>query len=100
VESQPGYGSIFTFTLPIFSLSKLLSPLLTEQGRLRDSFIVLQVDLLPLSSMPAGQDWKSIRRLALEILERCIYYVDKDLVLPPMISAARVEGFLSSPAPI
>jgi signal transduction histidine kinase len=92
VESQPGSGSIFTFTLPIFSLAKLLFPLITTQGHLRECLVLLSAELLPLRRVE-GQDWRNIRRLVLEILEHCIYYVDKDLILPNLGDASRPEPF-------
>src|SRR5205823_14677430 len=42
VTSQVGEGSIFTFTLPRFSLGKLLTPLITHQGRLRDALVLIK----------------------------------------------------------
>ncbi len=44
VESQTGHGSTFTFNLPLFSLSKLLSPVITEQGRLREALTLVSVE--------------------------------------------------------
>src|SRR5712692_7222888 len=35
VSSEPGQGSTFTFTMPTYSLSKLLAPVITYQDRLR-----------------------------------------------------------------
>ena len=34
--SQPGSGSTFSFTLPLYSLAKLLFPVITHHGRLRE----------------------------------------------------------------
>jgi sigma-B regulation protein RsbU (phosphoserine phosphatase) len=39
VESQPGYGSTFSFTLPLFSDAKVLFPVVADQGQpLKSSF--------------------------------------------------------------
>ncbi len=82
VASEPGHGSTFTFTLPIYSLAKLLFPLITEQGRLRENLVLVKVGLRPRHH-PTRGNWKEVCSRAFEVLQRCVY-PDKDLVLPPM----------------
>lgn len=91
VASEPGQGSTFTFTLPIYSLAQLLSPVITHQGALRSSLVLVEVDLKPLSSPPRGS-WKETWQQCLETLRRCVY-LDKDLVLPPIGSSTATETF-------
>ncbi|MGA9384537.1 MAG: hybrid sensor histidine kinase/response regulator [Candidatus Sulfotelmatobacter sp.] len=91
VSSELGQGSTFTFTLPIYSLAKLLAPVITYQDGLRPSFVLVRVDLRPLTSPPRG-NWKETWQQALEILRRCVY-LDKDLVLPPMGISGLTETF-------
>jgi signal transduction histidine kinase len=91
VASQPGSGSTFSFTLPIYSLAKLLLPVIAHQGRLRESIVLMRVELTPLSKSLRGS-WRETCQQCLEILRKCIY-VDKDLVLPPMGSGGPVETF-------
>lgn len=91
VVSEVGHGSTFTFTLPIYSLAKLLSPAVTHQDKLRNSFVLVEVELKPLSTHPRG-DWRGLQQQALDTLKRCVY-LDKDLVLPPMGSATPEETF-------
>src|SRR5580700_2714360 len=79
VSSEPGQGSTFTFTLPVYSLAKLLTPVIIHEDRLRPSFVLLRIELAPLSSLPRG-NWKDTWRQCLEILRHCVY-LDKDLVL-------------------
>jgi signal transduction histidine kinase len=93
VSSEPGQGSTFTFTLPAYSLPKLLAPVVAHNGRLRNSFVLVRVDLTPLSSPPRG-NWKETWQQCLETLRRCLY-LDKDLVLPPMGSSGAVETFFA-----
>ena len=91
VASQPGSGSTFSFTLPLYSLAKLLLPVITLQGRLREAIVLVRVELTPLSKRcaeagkkPASAVWSSCAV--------CIY-VDKDLVLPPIGNSGPVETF-------
>jgi signal transduction histidine kinase len=82
VASELGNGSTFSFTLPLYSLAKLLAPVILHQNKLRDAIVLLKVDVRPLSK-PVRGNWKEIAQRCLEILQRCVY-LDKDLVLPPM----------------
>jgi len=83
--SEPGHGSTFSFHLPVYSLARLLGPVITEKGRLRPSFVLVHAVLKPLTPLPLG-NWKETCQRALELMRNCVY-VDKDLVLPPMASA-------------
>jgi signal transduction histidine kinase len=91
VASEIGNGSTFSFTLPLYSLPKLLFPLITHAGQLRDAVVLLTVELTPVSSSPKG-NWKEICRQSLETLRRCVY-LDKDLVLPVMGIVGTSETF-------
>jgi len=82
VASEIGDGSTFSFTLPLYSLAKLLFPVITYEGRLRDSIVLIKVELTPLSN-PPRTNWKDICQQAMDTLRRCIY-LDKDLLLPVM----------------
>jgi hypothetical protein len=89
--SQLGSGSTFSFTLPLFSLAKLLLPIITFQGRLRDSIVLVRVELTPLANSLGGS-WKETCQRCLELLRRCIF-VDKDLVLPSTGGSGPGETF-------
>ncbi|MFZ0318298.1 MAG: hybrid sensor histidine kinase/response regulator [Candidatus Sulfotelmatobacter sp.] len=91
VSSKPGQGSTFTFTLPAYSLAKLLAPVVTYKDRLRPSFVLVRVELASLSVPPRG-NWKEMWQQSLETLRRCVY-LDKDLVLPPMGTSGTAETF-------
>jgi signal transduction histidine kinase len=91
VASEPGQGSTFTFTVPVYSLAKLISPVIVYQNTLRPSLVLMEVSLKPFSNPPRG-NWKDTWRLCLETLRRCVY-LDKDLVLPPVGSTTATETF-------
>jgi signal transduction histidine kinase len=92
VASEVGNGSTFSFTLPIYSLAKLLSPVIVYEGRLRDAIVLVKVELTPLpSASRAG--WKEVCQRSLETLRRCVY-LDKDVVLPITGNAGVGETFL------
>jgi len=82
VASDGASGSTFSFTLPLYSLPKLLFPVIIHQNRLRDAIVLVRVDLRPRSKPPRG-NWKDVCKRSRDLLERCVY-LDKDLVLPPM----------------
>src|SRR6202158_1982918 len=78
VASEPGNGSTFSFTLPLYSLPKLLLPVITHHGRLRESLVLVRVELTPRSKSLRGS-WKETCDQCLERLRHCIY-VAQDLV--------------------
>jgi signal transduction histidine kinase len=91
VASEPGYGSTFSFTLPIYSLAKLLLPVVVKDGALREAIVLVKVNLTARSKSPRG-NWKETCRNCLELLQRCVY-LDKDLVLPPMSNTGAMQTF-------
>jgi signal transduction histidine kinase len=91
VVSEPGLGSTFTFTLPAYSLAKLLAPIITCGEQLRSALVLIRVELTPLPSSPRSRR-RNLGFECLEILRHCVY-LDKDLVLPPMGADGPVETF-------
>jgi signal transduction histidine kinase len=91
VASEPGQGSTFSFTLPLYSLAQLLSPVLVKDGALRDAVTLVRVSLNPRSKSTRG-NWKEAGRHCLELLQRCVY-LDKDVVLPPMTTPGPEQTF-------
>jgi hypothetical protein len=92
VASEPGHGSTFSFTLPLYSLAKLLSPVIVHQDKIRENLVLVKVSLRA-SSRPARSNWKETCQQCLEVLQRCVY-LDKDLVLPPLADTGADETFL------
>jgi signal transduction histidine kinase len=91
VASEAGHGSNFSFTLPLYSLTQMLFPVITHQNVLRESLVLVRVDLRPRCK-PARGNWKEICGRSLDLLQRCVY-LDKDLVLPPMAAPGAEQSF-------
>jgi signal transduction histidine kinase len=92
VESEPGTGSTFAFTLPVFSLAKEISPAVTHDSRLRDFFSLIRVEFKPAFPARAGS-WSMTRQRCQELLQRCIM-PDKDVLLPPIGAKEDDKAFL------
>ena len=91
VASEVGNGSTFSFTLPLYSLARLLFPVVIYEGRVRDAVVLVKVELKPLS-VPSRTTWKEICQQSLDTLRRCVY-PDKDLVLPVTGNVGLSETF-------
>jgi hypothetical protein len=91
VASETGNGSTFSFTLPFYSLAKLLAPVITHKGCLREAIVLLRVDLTPISKSLRGS-WRETCQHCLERLRQCVF-LDKDLVLPAVGTGGAEETF-------
>ena len=92
LESAIGQGSTFSFTLPLYSLGKLLSPVLMENGRVRTVVSLIVIMVAPRNTPSAIQQWGTTRRKWLELLQRCIL-PDKDVLVPGVRRLATGEVF-------
>lgn len=90
VASDGASGSTFSFTLPLYSLAKLLSPVIIHENHLRSAIVLVRVDLRSRFN-PARGNWKEICKQSRDLLERCVY-LDKDLVLPPMAATGAQQA--------
>lgn len=89
--SDGASGSTFSFTLPLYSLAKLLQPVVTHEGQLRSAIVLVRLDLQPRTRPPRG-NWREVCKKTRNLLERCVY-LDKDLVLPPLTTAGPEQSF-------
>jgi hypothetical protein len=68
--------------LPLFSLAKLLAPIIVENGRLRDALSLVTIELTPSSPQAVG-NWRELRQKSIDLVRMCIL-PDKDLLLPTL----------------
>jgi hypothetical protein len=68
-----------------------LLPVITHEQRLRESIVLVRVDLKPLAT-PFRGNWKEVCRESLDLLRRCVF-IDKDLVLPAMATNGPEDTF-------
>jgi PAS domain S-box-containing protein len=77
LDSRPGHGSTFYFTLPVFSLAKFCSHIFSGPNLDAGSVTLIAVDVVEV----AGGSQAEIVREIRPILERCIH-AGQDVLLP------------------
>jgi signal transduction histidine kinase len=92
VESEPGKGSTFYFTLPIFSLANQLAPILIPRNIELGSIALFTVEVFFKNKRPLTPSDEPFLRDAWHLLKQCIL-IDKDVLLPRMASTKRRELF-------
>ena len=92
LECQKEEGTVFTFTLPLFSLAKLLAPIISVHDKLRESVSLLTIEVTPLLGI-TDRNWRDIRDECKELLGLCIL-PDKDLLMPVLATTGPAESFL------
>jgi signal transduction histidine kinase len=89
-RSAPGQGAVFSVALPIFSLSKLLAPAFSEEGKTERPITLVVIELGSqtgwLSSEVRADQCRGIR----DLVRGCLYS-DLDVLLPKVDSAGPVE---------
>jgi signal transduction histidine kinase len=79
VTSEPHQGSHFSFVLPVFSLERLISPILMHEPRSGEAIAVLAIEINSKLGSPAVPS--EILSLARSLLQQCLR-PDTDLLLP------------------
>ncbi len=92
VGSQLGRGSTFFFTLPTFSLAKLLAPITTADRLQKGSVALIAVQVCPLEKRLLTETDETALWEARNLLERCLL-PDLDLLLPRIVQAKWEEIF-------
>jgi len=91
VTSSP-QGSVFSLTLPIFSLAHLLSPLLKNEEWPSDSVALVTVEIRSPDGWLSKERREEWSRDTRNLLQRCIL-ADLDVLLPKMGSSGPEELF-------
>lgn len=82
-ESEPGYGSSFSFILPIFSLAELIAPILVQRDRSVDTVAVMSVEIKHINA--SRKIPENLSRAVMQRLQRCLL-PDLDVLLPKLRS--------------
>lgn len=91
VESEPGKGSTFCFTVSIFSLGGIIAPILTKD-RCHEPIALICVSLARHAGWRSHEAKAAVVRDALYLLRRCVL-PDLDILLPQIESADGIERF-------
>ena len=91
-KSTPGEGSVFSFTLPIFSLPALISPAFRKQGRTNGPVTLVVTEIGSQSGWLSDDVRAEQSHGVREVLQRCLHS-HLDVLLPKMGVAGPVELF-------
>jgi signal transduction histidine kinase len=91
-KSIPGQGAAFSFTLPVFSLPKLIAPTLLQEGCGNRSITLVTAELGSRTGWLSDEVRAEYCHRVRDLLRRCLYS-DLDILLPKMGSAGAAELF-------
>ena len=91
VETEPQKGSVFHFTLPVFSRKSLVAPLLAKDGRVVPFAALVTIQVSPHTVWPGERDRERALHRVQQVLERCIL-PDLDVLLP-LESSESLDSF-------
>ena len=94
VESGLGHGSTFFFTLPVFSLGKLLAPILTPQNMLEGSISAITIHIFPPDKRQLSENDGIALQEAWKALRQCIS-PGPDVLLPRIARTKSAETFFA-----
>jgi len=92
VESETGRGSTFYFTVPIFSLPRLLAPILTKGNLRTGSIAVITIELSPVEKRILTKSDETALQEAWNVVHHCIP-PSLAVLLPPMPHAESGQVF-------
>jgi len=91
IQSQLGVGSTFAFTLPVFSLNKVIAPLLKGDRWPTESVALVMVETCLLDDWPSEdlqEEWSHEVR---SLVQRCLL-PNLDVLLPKMSCSMELES--------
>jgi anti-sigma regulatory factor (Ser/Thr protein kinase) len=91
-KSAPGQGSVFSVTLPIFSLSNLIAPALRRDGHTEDPITLVVTEIGSRIGWLSEEIRAEISAPVRDLLRRCLYS-DLDVLLPKTSFAGAAELF-------
>jgi signal transduction histidine kinase len=94
VSSEPGKGSRFFFTVPIFSLASWIAPMLTHEKKPGEAIALFAVEMGPRGSWLSPDVRKEMSHVARRLLQECLR-PDTDVLLPNMDSATVRDLFFA-----
>jgi len=97
VDSHPGKGSTFFFTLPIFGLRDIISPIMKEGCRLPSSVALITIELQAAKASFTEQERHRKSHTICQLLEHCML-PDLDVLLPPQNRAGRDRFWIAARA--
>jgi signal transduction histidine kinase len=92
VSSESGKGSTLLFTLPVFSIASLLSPLLARGGQSASSLVLVTVTIRAVKGWSSEQERERTLHRVQDVLQRCIL-ADLDVLLPPQSHLEKGDVF-------
>jgi PAS domain S-box-containing protein len=92
VESEPGRGSTFSFTLPVFELAPLIAPFIHSANLARGSVALVTIHIFADEHRALTEPDDVALNAVWNTLQRCIA-PEMDLVLPRLGSAGKEEVF-------
>jgi len=91
-KSVVGQGAVFSFTLPVFSLPKLIAPALLQEGRGDRTMRLVTTELGSRTGWLSDAARTEYCFRVRDLLRQCLYS-DLDVLLPKMSSAGAAELF-------
>jgi signal transduction histidine kinase len=91
-QSTPGQGAVLSVTLPIFSLSNLIAPLLRNEAWPVDSVALMSVEIGSQDGWLSNEKREEWSRESRILVQKCLL-PDLDMLLPKMDSGGAGEVF-------
>ena len=93
VKRQPQKGTTFSFTLPVFSLTSLIAPLLKNDKWPAESVALVMVEIRLLDAWPSKESQEEWSQEARGLIQRC-FLPDLDVLLPKMSTGTEENASL------